>query len=358
MRALSICFLALLLITSQVFAEASVKSSGLSWTELSDDFPDETNTRFGKLTLRNSLGEDIAKNEVLLAGKSLYKGDEYTYSHVYKVFERSDSDVVLIGNNCGGSACASDQLIFAILKKATAPKLIQNDFLDAYPHEIKFNQAGDTLTFNLGYSEAKLKIAVLNGDNTLKTHLETLAPQALSEENCKWLYEDAIEACISARSDDAKCADPIAGFTGVYMRGVAAMSDYPGYKSEGFDKQCKQACKTGKSPDYSSFGVAVCSKPATAQSSASSKTVNTAKKISTNEPAEQWYQAKAKPVLVVRDGPSVTAAKLGTIPESGKVKVLVSNVKPDSISGHSGAWVKIEWLDKTGYVFDGFLSKL
>ncbi|HPY42445.1 MAG TPA: SH3 domain-containing protein, partial [Thiolinea sp.] len=73
---------------------------------------------------------------------------------------------------------------------------------------------------------------------------------------------------------------------------------------------------------------------------------------------EVWYKATAKPVLIVRDQPNVTANKLGTVPEGGKVKVLEANVKADFISGHKGAWVKIEWLDKTGYVFDGFLERL
>jgi hypothetical protein len=43
------------------------------------------------------------------------------------------------------------------------------------------------------------------------------------------------------------------------------------------------------------------------------------------------------------------------VPEGGKVKVLEKNVKPDSISGRSGSWVKIEWQDGIGYVFDVFL---
>lgn len=70
----------------------------------------------------------------------------------------------------------------------------------------------------------------------------------------------------------------------------------------------------------------------------------------------EWYVSTAKPVLVVRSTPDVTGEKIGTVPEGGKVKVLEKNVKPDSISGRSGSWVKIEWQDGIGYVFDGFLK--
>ncbi|TXH70628.1 MAG: SH3 domain-containing protein [Thiothrix sp.] len=346
MRVLAICLLSLWLSSTYSFA-ANPKSTAVPWEQVSDAMPEQLSTRFGQLSL-SSTGDSIGKNELLLAGKTLYRGDESTYTHLYQVFQRSDSDVVLIGNNCGGSACSSDVLILAILKKNAAPKLIEDPFLDAYPHEIKFHQAGDTLSFNLGYAEGKLKIAVLTPDNSLSTRLELLPAQALSEEHCKWLYEDALEACVSARGEDTECTEPETTFTGVYMRGLAAMSDYPGYKHDGFKAQCRQACLTGKAPDYSSFGVAVCAK---------SKTVNP---LTVRSKADQalWYESIAKPFLIVRDQPSVTANKLGAVPEGGKVKVLEAKVKADFISGRKGAWVKIEWLDKTGYVFDGFLQKL
>ncbi len=72
----------------------------------------------------------------------------------------------------------------------------------------------------------------------------------------------------------------------------------------------------------------------------------------------EWYTCTAKPVLVVRGIPDVTGEKIGTVPEGGKVKVLEKNVKPDSISGRSGSWVKIEWQGGVSYVFDQFLEKL
>jgi hypothetical protein len=59
----------------------------------------------------------------------------------------------------------------------------------------------------------------------------------------------------------------------------------------------------------------------------------------------------------VRSTPDVTGEKIGTVPEGGKVKVLEKNIKADSISGRSGAWVKIEWQDTVGYIFDYFLLR-
>ncbi len=72
----------------------------------------------------------------------------------------------------------------------------------------------------------------------------------------------------------------------------------------------------------------------------------------------EWYTSTAKPVLVVRSIPDVTGEKIGTVPEGGKIKVLKKNIKPDSISGRSGSWVRIEWQGGIGYVFNIFLVVL
>jgi uncharacterized protein len=79
---------------------------------------------------------------------------------------------------------------------------------------------------------------------------------------------------------------------------------------------------------------------------------------STNSSMGQWYQAIAKPSLVVRASPDVTGKSLGNIPTGGKVKVVAATGKNDFIGGRNGAWVKIEWQGKTAYVFDAFLEKI
>ena len=76
------------------------------------------------------------------------------------------------------------------------------------------------------------------------------------------------------------------------------------------------------------------------------------------EKPEAWYKATAKPALIVRSEPSQDAKKIGTVPEGGKVKLIDGNVKKESIDGHSGSWVKIEWQDGGGYVFDAFIEKM
>lgn len=73
---------------------------------------------------------------------------------------------------------------------------------------------------------------------------------------------------------------------------------------------------------------------------------------------ETWYKVKAKPNLVVRTEPDITGDKLGLMPQGAKVKVLATGLKKDSINGWDGSWVKIQYQDQEGYVFDAFIEKL
>jgi uncharacterized protein YecT (DUF1311 family) len=70
------------------------------------------------------------------------------------------------------------------------------------------------------------------------------------------------------------------------------------------------------------------------------------------------YKVKAKPNLVVRKQADITGDKLGLIPQGAKVKVLETGLKQDSINGWDGAWVKIQYQDQEGYVFDAFIEKM
>ncbi|MBU0654686.1 MAG: SH3 domain-containing protein [Gammaproteobacteria bacterium] len=72
--------------------------------------------------------------------------------------------------------------------------------------------------------------------------------------------------------------------------------------------------------------------------------------------APQWFKSNAKPSLVVRSKPDVGASKLGNIPYDGKIKVLKVVSQRESIGGRTGRWVKVNWQNTTGYVFDAFLE--
>ncbi len=95
----------------------------------------------------------------------------------------------------------------------------------------------------------------------------------------------------------------------------------------------------------------------TASSSSSSPTVPHSGTNSRSSQSEaQWFKSNAKPSLVVRSKPDVSAGKLGNIPYGGKIKVLKVVSQRESIGGRTGRWVKVNWQNTTGYVFDAFLE--
>lgn len=78
--------------------------------------------------------------------------------------------------------------------------------------------------------------------------------------------------------------------------------------------------------------------------------------ISTAAQAD-WYEVSAKPSLVVRGAPDTAANKVGNIPYGEKINVIDKADKVVTIDGQTGSWVKVQWKDSSGYVFDAFLTK-
>lgn len=71
-----------------------------------------------------------------------------------------------------------------------------------------------------------------------------------------------------------------------------------------------------------------------------------------------WYAIKAKPSLRVRSSPDLQGAKIGSIPNKGKIKVVNVATKLLTVNGHSGRWVLVSYRNTTGYVFSGYLTPI
>ena len=252
---------------------------------LSEDAFDKMQTRAGWLEIGRS-DFKTSPDSLFLDGRRIYQ-DEDTYLSLHRLFKLAGYEAVLFSSNCGGSGCPSNEFAFLILRSGAEPKVIRASNFDAYPQEVKTRQMGNSIKLDLGYFEGKRKLASLENEQ-LTIDLEDVPDQALQEDHCQWLHTDAMPACVEARKTTRTCNDVQAEFTGYLMRGVAAMLDYPGFNQSGFEQQCLQACKAGKLPDYASFGVAVCSKPATGK-----KPVSTAQDETADETTDTTADAQA-----------------------------------------------------------------
>jgi SH3-like domain-containing protein len=70
----------------------------------------------------------------------------------------------------------------------------------------------------------------------------------------------------------------------------------------------------------------------------------------------RWVTTEAG--LQMREKPDINAKKIDTIPYTDQVKILEEKGVNITISGATGKWCKVEWKDKTGWVFGGFLSNI
>jgi uncharacterized protein len=69
----------------------------------------------------------------------------------------------------------------------------------------------------------------------------------------------------------------------------------------------------------------------------------------------KWVTTEAG--LRMRENPDFKSKKIDTIPYADEVKILQEKGKNITISGATGKWCKVEWKDKTGWVFGGFLNE-
>lgn len=70
----------------------------------------------------------------------------------------------------------------------------------------------------------------------------------------------------------------------------------------------------------------------------------------------KWISAKSG--LRMRDGSSLGAKKLSTIPFGERVDFIRELEEVEHLAGTWGKWTEVDWRGKTGWVYSGFLSDL
>lgn len=73
---------------------------------------------------------------------------------------------------------------------------------------------------------------------------------------------------------------------------------------------------------------------------------------------DKLYFVTAKTSLRLREKPTTQSISFCNIPEGSVVTVLETTSNREIIDGIEGSWVKIEFCEKLGYVFEGFLCDI
>ncbi len=226
-------------------------------TAIPTDHDNALQTRYGKVATARS-APDMPNDSLTLDGKELFRDEGFFVSIQYYI-QQDQRDLVLFGVNCGGSSCPESHYQLLILDGQNQPQLVSNEDFYALPGDVSINTSGLNILFDLGFDSGKRKHAVFDGDKLTVT-LETVPKEYLGDEKCQWLHTDALSACTEYRDVDPKCAEPQSEFADYLTRGIEGMADFPGFDAEAFDRQCTNACITGKPAPFEAFAREVCSK--------------------------------------------------------------------------------------------------
>lgn len=214
-------------------------------------------TRYGKLETARSAPE-MPADSLKLNGTEIFRDEGFFVSIQYYI-QQDERDLVLFGANCGGSGCPESHYQFLVLDGQNQAQLVSNEDFYALPGDVSIETNGRQILLDLGFEAGKHKRAVLE-DQNLQITLETAPKEYLGDEKCQWLYTDGLDTCKEYRDVDPQCAEPQSEFAGYLMRGVAGMTDFPGFAAEAFDRHCINTCMTGQAAPFEAFAREVCSK--------------------------------------------------------------------------------------------------
>ena len=213
-------------------------------------------TRAGKLEVRNG-APDAPPDSLFLKGKLVYRKENF-YLGIYGVYKFASSDLVLLGVNCGGSGCTNDDLVIVSVDANGKLAFTEDKQLQSSDGAVIASQSGEKLLLDLGYENGKKKKATFQ-DGTLLISLERpRATPPLSKSYCEWVYDSALDGCITAKRDDPSCSDPQSTFPMVLVRGLNTVSQHPAFVAEKFSDVCRQVCATGRAPRFEPFKVGFC----------------------------------------------------------------------------------------------------
>jgi hypothetical protein len=218
---------------------------------------DAIDTRFGKVDITSD-APNVPADTLKVNGQEVFRAKAF-YLSLHQYIRQGQRDVVLFGSNCGDTSCPQTQFYGFLLAIDAKPQILTQENFTAKAGELTVKADGEKILLDLGFNAGKHKSAVLDGEK-LSINLETVPEAFIGEEQCQWLYTDALNACKDYHEVDEKCTEPQTDFTEYLQHGMTVLVDIPGYKDASFERYCANACATQQTPDYEAFAMEVCSK--------------------------------------------------------------------------------------------------
>lgn len=232
------------------------------WTEEGDVIT----TRAGRMTLVQEESYP-PRHKVKLGETTVIEGPEGEYLTLHGSYPVGSQDVILVGNQCTGTACWVPQLSLLVLEPGKKPRRLSDDrFFRVGPSPEGPPRDGlvdGVLQLDLGFHGGKLKLARYDGEK-LSFLFEDRGRPPLNEAQCKEVHE-SVQACVPndltdlCRDSDGTFDGLIRELSGVFSRSVISISQHPGFSKDGFTRACIATCRSGKPPALgASFRASVC----------------------------------------------------------------------------------------------------
>lgn len=208
-------------------------------------------TRYGLIEFTdNHEGAKI----VLFNTKEIFRSTADYLNPPEKIIRFKDQDIILIGENCGGSACGGpDHLHMIVVIPSKAPLLITDDDFNGDVNSNDYHEENGALILPLGEYSKKTVQAAWDGASLTISKKKKSGLQSLSETECKDLYSTFIPKCTISNS----CKDVVGtDFSMAEQRSIP--SNNPGFNDSGFYMACDQSCNSKHQVSYEQFKLWAC----------------------------------------------------------------------------------------------------
>ncbi|HWV40229.1 hypothetical protein, partial [Pseudorhodoplanes sp.] len=174
-----------------------------------------------------------------------------------KPVRTKDYTIIPVYDDCGGSACGLSQTTL-LIEKGTETKVDLSLRRFCVQCKEQFVARPDLNEIDIALDRREgHEFSALFRDGAITISKKPLDPnEPLSDDDCKSLYEDALDSCMAYH---ARCRNVVADLPGATRRSVNYIeSIYAAFPSKAFASACDTACRTKKRPARAAFDKDVC----------------------------------------------------------------------------------------------------
>lgn len=168
-----------------------------------------------------------------------------------------DYTLIPVYDDCGGSACGRSQTTL-LVEKGRAVRIDRTlrrfcvECQDRFEVKADTNEVAIALDRQQGH-----QFSATFRDGRIAIASKPLDPkEPLSDDDCSYLYEDYLDACIGHQGS---CRSVLADLPGANARPVKAMdTNYAAFPERKVEAACEAACASKKKPARASFDEEIC----------------------------------------------------------------------------------------------------